>query len=986
MKTTKIQTLLLSLAVLLSSWGPAVPHLAARQKAQPVYLKTATGIYAMPGRRAQAERNVKLPSSAVASRAPIDIAIGVETPAQAQAAAEAIFDEMNEPLEGALWTPSDEPLEAFRQPGGIQGASYKIRSVLVKARRAFAYNILGRPNNFDKLSASASVPAFFGSANVRPTPKTDKYKFPTGEEIVLDEPPAIPQPGRRDGGKTPALGVPDFTDDSAADKPRGKQISDFPVPQTIAVDGDNLEAVEKAMRALVDSDKAKFGIASSELKLRQVHKSEGLKEVNFVDTIDVVYDQHKNNTQVLGGFISFKLNVLEQKGGKKILKLVSSQGMTFDKIPLNSNSRLSDEQLKAKAREKLPSGVQADLITLDRLVIYKNNAWRTVAIFSVAGNPLFVGVDVDSGEAFIWNNRISLMADEAAKQVIKGMVTVGARVQTFDERNADGTPKLEQKPLAYIDVNFEDGSTVQTDEFGRFTKEVDKPLKFTAVLKGKWSTVIDAAGNPLKLSGVIEKNGEQVLAFNPEGIDSQVVAQVTLYYNATRTVDFAIANGLNDPRIKNNMKDHANENSSCNAFYRPGDPGDSHFFQESGKCNNSAMPMVISHERAHGFTHVIVGWSADGQMHEGFSDVTAYAIHRDYRMAPDFFKDTHDPIRDLRNKHKYNENDEAHAGGEVLGGFFYKADKYIEETLAKTGIDAGKAKDLAHAIMTSLMMPIPFDGPLKIPQALAQVLLRSMDKDGKFPYSKELRAAGGDHGIDLPENPSMTLALVDWAKSFFSKVTMKELPAPEFILEPALASVESPIKLKKLKRRLLFTAGRLSYDALRQNIHDTIAYAAEYPGVDYTLEENAANRSLTLTLKGPERSVNYIVEQLQRYSDAQPGKAAKLLAPASIPEPVIRGGGLSFAPIPDEPRGGISDAEVRQHLEEAALLSSSDLTNKLIEIYFTTNLNLLNWEQVKMLLAGLKPTTYAYQVPYSPAKTKDRIIWAWEHVAHKRAA
>ncbi|HAM34685.1 MAG TPA: hypothetical protein DEB40_02735 [Elusimicrobia bacterium] len=496
--------------------------------------------------------------------------------------------------------------------------------------------------------------------------------------------------------------------------------------------------VERALRALVDGDPAKYGVPSSDLATVHVRRVAGVG--HQADTIFAYFRQQKGGFEMSGSFLSFTVKVLQ---GQPVV--MASMAKLYPNPPANTTPSFPDDELKEKALERLGPLAQTagfDLEFIEKRIIFANGAWHAANLYMDLDRQVEVAVDVATGEALAWDPRAYETGAEAqpASGRILGHTTTKGPTKT--------NSPMADRPLPDVNVTLGDGRVVVTDSDGRFTTEsgLDALVaQFKAVLTGKWAQVTNKAGGNLSVSGTLENGKEVTVTFNPAGMTEEAIAQVNGYLLTTLVHDWAKTHGLNDKRLDRSIPVNANIDDECNAYYTPRRPS-LNFFKSSSNCVNTSYDTVVMHEYGH-FIDDMLGGIINGGLSEGWGDIFSMFILNNPIIGEGFLKKPRngvDYIRTGENTYQYKSYDEVHAQGQAWGGFAWKLRKSL---MADLGEAAGAA--LAEA----LVVPTLLAKAANIPAAMAQVLLSDMDSNGSMPHEAQIRAAAQAHGVTLPTKP-----------------------------------------------------------------------------------------------------------------------------------------------------------------------------------------------------------------------------------------
>jgi hypothetical protein len=577
--------------------------------------------------------------------------------------------------------------------------------------------------------------------------------------VVLDQEPAAPDPRTVRGVFIESYDLP-----GAGASFAGNAAARLPADPSDEAD------VERALRARVDADPAKYGVSSSQLATVHVRRVAG--QGHQADTIYAFFQQRQNGVAVHGAGLGFTIKALRDG-----LQVVSETARLYPNAAPEAVPRFSEEELRAKALARLGPqarlrGVEAGF--LERKIVYVNGAWHAASIYLIEDGPaaLLIAVDVATGEAFAWepqsgasaSNGPALSGALSGRSVEPGPILPGA--------------KIKEIPLGYLEVKI-GGKTYLTDWDGRFQAGPElapapEGLRLSAALSGPHARVADASGRTLSVD-VLVKPGKKDLkvVFNPDSklSDEGSLAQVSAFYNVNADYEF-----LRSRRLTTELMDRrallvrTNLNADCNAFYMPGRPS-LNFFKSSENCVNSSYATVSRHEYGH-YWDDMTGGIVNGGLSEGWGDTLSMYSLNNPIIGEHFFKRPRpgpeggpgDYIRDGDNTYQYaGEGGEAHDIGQAWGGFNWKVRKAL---MAKLGAAAGAA--LAEA----LVLPTMFAKAANVPAAMAQVLLADMDSHGRMPHQAEIRAAAAAHGVRLPRSPewvaSCARRVLGWALGLMS--------------------------------------------------------------------------------------------------------------------------------------------------------------------------------------------------------------------------
>ena len=511
--------------------------------------------------------------------------------------------------------------------------------------------------------------------------------------------------------------------------------------QPVALPGNPQDAiaVKAALLDMIAANPAEFGgLAAQDLQTKVAHKVDG--QEGLATTVYVTFQQQLNGVAVEGTYLSFTVKMI---AGQAVV--VASSAQLYPKLNVDSFGRLGDNEIVEKAFERLgrPTGSIADIQRIGRRIMHLDGRWRSVYLVTSESTSFVSAVDVNSGEAFAWDGRMSAVEPNGS---------VAGRGIEFDPGKTG--ENLVAMAMANLEIKTSDGRTLYTDKDGFFTLEnagdSDAPVTITAKLTGKYVTVNDNDSKDLAVTATV-KPGEKVrVLFNPQGADETATAQVNAYRHVNVVHDFLAARGVKVDELDKAIPVKTNLDDECNAYYTPWYPS-LNFFKSSERCVNTSYETVIYHEYGH---HVDskIGGIVNGGLSEGWGDIMSLYITRQPILGESFFK-TGDRkfIRTGENTYQYKDSDEVHAQGQAWGGFAWKLRVALVESFKAAGLKPEEADAKGGALSESLVLPVLFAGVRDIPAAIEAVLLRDVGSDGTAEHFKEIQAAAKAHDITVKE-------------------------------------------------------------------------------------------------------------------------------------------------------------------------------------------------------------------------------------------
>ncbi|MFH1723624.1 MAG: hypothetical protein ABII00_03265 [Elusimicrobiota bacterium] len=523
-------------------------------------------------------------------------------------------------------------------------------------------------------------------------------------------------------------------------------------PVTLPGDPNDARGVEAALRDLVASDPRRFGGLSPDslqtVVSRKVAGREGL-----ADTVYVSFRQHIRSLPVEGTYLSFTVKLI---GGKAVL--VSSSAQLYPRISVHTMGRLSDGQVLQKAFDRLgrPADSRSDLRRVGKKIMHLGGRWRAVHLVFSESKTLIAAVDINTGESFAWDARMTLLGNREDRAAERALETEPAPDGVAGRGVADGPQKADTPittlPLGHIQIQTSQGKKYYADAQGKFVVEGkgDQPIELTVRLTGRYVTVQDQEGKDLVLK-VTAKPGETLQAiFNPQGADENAVAQVNAYYHTTHVHDWLAARGVEAEDMNQPIRAKVNIDQDCNAYYTPWNPS-INFFKASSRCVNTGYSDVIIHEDGHAYDDAI-GGIVHSALSEGWGDIIAMYMTAQPIIGRGFFNSgSREYIRNGENDYQYRSRDEAHEQGQAFMGFAWKLRKALIASFEAAGLTSGQAADKASAVAENLVLPVLYANVRSIPAAIEAVLLRDLDESGHAPHFKEIQAAAQAHDISVKE-------------------------------------------------------------------------------------------------------------------------------------------------------------------------------------------------------------------------------------------
>ncbi|UPT73670.1 MAG: hypothetical protein M0D55_17730 [Elusimicrobiota bacterium] len=756
-------------------------------------------------------------------------AIVVPTPG---AAATHVADEAAAYTEGLAFTEAGQAvLPSAKAPAAERGIVTRALDVLLR-RPAPSVSFDG--------AREKSAPVFGAMALKEHKPLT----LPNGS--AADEQPTIPSPDREPTTRIEAYGLPGAQNVGGIFETSRK---------VLAADAADTTAVVAAVRAMIDADQARYGVASSDLRLVHAQKFAGKGEQ--ADTLFVYFRQMKNGLIVHGSALSFTVKTIDGRP-----TIVAQTGQIFPRLDANTETVLTDDQIMAKIAERtgLPaSDVASKFEFYEQKLVYSRGQWRNVKLYLADGVPFMVAVDVVDGLVFAWDNRAGL---ESAAQPSAGGVTGTIAGKAVDRGPIVKDALVSEVALPFLEVKI-GGKSYLTDKDGKLPADLaavgPEGLELTATLSGPWVRVENQQGATLTVK-VSVKAGDNRVVFNPNAglTDENTLAQINAFQKVNLSLAFLRERGLSNERMdKTQLPVRTNINDECNAYYTPGRPT-LNFFRSSKNCVNSAYDTVAEHENGH-YWDDFTGGIVNGGMSEGWGDILSMFRLNNPIIGEKFMKQARggvDYIRHGENTYQYNEYDGVHDQGQAWGGFAWKLRKAL---MAKLGDAEGAA------VAEALVLPTIFAKVSSIPDAMAQVLVNATGKDGAILHEAEIRAAAKIHGVTLPTSTPASPTPASWLKitvknsgiDVFDKPTRGILPESADSILP-----EHHEESRTAQGVVTFTAGR----NVRADALNYVRRYLDHFGVSYRIRRitgggNGATYEVSMT--GDSRAIENLTRTLK---------------------------------------------------------------------------------------------------------------------------
>ena len=719
----------------------------------------------------------------------------------------------------------------------------------------------------DVVAGRSTASALFDASSTRPEtsgPVFGSLGLKEHKPLILpngtrtDEEPTIPSPDRETTVKTEAYSLPGAQD-----------VGGIFQSKVLSVDPTNVDAVVSALKGMIDADPAHFGVHSADLRLIGARRFEGHGEQ--ADAIFVHFRQIKDNLLVNGSNMSFTLKVVNGKP-----TVVAQTGQVYPQIEVDTQATMSDDVVMGKIAERVGmpvSDVSGAFQFFEEKIVYSRGSWRHVKLYVAEGLPFMIAVDMANGLVFAWDNRTGL--EDARKDAPKG-VAGAVSGKAVDHGPILPTAAIADIPLAFLNLTI-GGKTYTTDKDGKFSAAgleiAPEGLTLTATLSGPYVNVQDTTGKTLTINVTLKPGDDNVSAvFNKDATlnDENALAQVAAFQKVNLAYNFLKTRNLTTERMdKNPITVRTNVDDECNAYYTPGSPS-LNFFKSSANCVNSAYDTVADHEYGH-YWDDMTGGIMNGGLSEGWGDMVSMYLLNNPVIGEHFLKNPRpgpngkptDYIRHGENTYQYNEYDEVHDQGQAWQGFGWKLRKALMKELG----DAAGA-----AVAEALVLPTMFAKAATIPDAMAQVLVNAMKKDGTIQYEQLIRDTAKLHGITLPLSPK---GLATSLASAIAPASWSSVKTTGVSAGPAARGTRSNVAAGTIlsageqgNESEETHEGVVTFNVGRFVTRDVTGYVERYLqhfGVQYTLAKvgnGLSGARYELTMSGSPKAIQNIIKKL----------------------------------------------------------------------------------------------------------------------------
>ncbi|MBI5629837.1 MAG: hypothetical protein HY921_03010 [Elusimicrobia bacterium] len=725
-------------------------------------------------------------------------------------------------------------------PAAGRAPTHTRAPLLNRLRQSVSRGVSAVTRIFD--TASRREPALAGFLGTGFRPGRPPLSLPDGRRT--DPAPKSPNPRT----------VPTASFDEFLSGPSWKPGIFDAAPKVLDADPNDQDAIEQALRRLVDLDKAKYGVESNQLVKVHIHREPGRGDQ--ADNIIALFEQEGQIVTASGmaqgvpvdnSQLAFAMKV--ENGRAVVYATVTN---LFKKVKVSpkqaGKTALQDDRLLSKVIAYLgrpPEGGEWNLEAAGHRIIHYRKAWRAVSLYYAQGQPYRIAADRLTGEVFVWDGRQGTDSQDA-KSASGRIMGKGVDLETTEE-----SQPLKTSPMPYITINIPAdaesslaGKTVTTDKDGRVKIDTrgEKPIKAWAELSGPSLSIFDRSGTQhVRIEVELIPGEETTAVFNDAGTDVRLTGMVNVWLVHHDIADWVQKNGAsNDERVKRAIRAYNNLQDACNAHYTM---ATINFYDASDECVNTALLIsVIRHEDGHNFDDALGGI---GRLSEAVGDVVAMFRSGVFILGKGFFKnETPSWVRneeESNNKQYRGPNQEVHELGEITGAIAVKILKAIERSMG----DAAKAVAYTAPLLLHVLL---YAKPRTIPQFVNLALIADRDQSGNAPNTPAIIAAAKAHGVTAQ---TTVTGLVSRLMPVKVKPTVRSLSVDE----------SSPAAEATAKATFTLRAGIL----VRGQIRNEISKYCDYYKLKYDIKEyrDWLGSDFLISVEGPQSLVQTLVHRLQ---------------------------------------------------------------------------------------------------------------------------
>ncbi len=302
-------------------------------------------------------------------------------------------------------------------------------------------------------------------------------------------------------------------------------------------------------------------------------------------------------------------------------------------------------------------------------------AWRFQLRGQAKVSSPEVYIDAHSAEFLGWKERIRFVSGE-----IQG---------EHDDRRPG--PDLVRSPMVFAELSG-GGLSATADSEGVFSVDAEAPVQLRWSAGSQWFDIraLDDRGLSQFIDELDADAATLVAQANEEDLSNrnyrrelaQIDAHISAHEVRARGLKIRSSFPWADERVITRVNDGS---SRCNAWFD--EESTINFVVQGQGCNNTArVADVIYHEYGHGFHlwNIIqgAGGFGDGSISEGLADYMSATITDSSDLAPGFFLQSNQPLRQLDGEYRWPEDieEDPHSTGLIIGSALWHLRQGLIET------------------------------------------------------------------------------------------------------------------------------------------------------------------------------------------------------------------------------------------------------------------------------------------------------------------
>lgn len=401
------------------------------------------------------------------------------------------------------------------------------------------------------------------------------------------------------------------------------------------------------------------GVQLDDLRRQTIDRRAGITTVSFV--------QDHRGLPVRGGRVSLRF-----KAGRFVVGQIETiPGIRVETSPQVSPAAAQRTALDAldwtEASSRFERAPELLIFPiLSEAQVRHHLAWEVRLTSNVFPADRSVFIDATGGEFLGWHEH---------NRFISGVVLA----EIDDRYPSAGRTHL---PMVHVELDSPENSA-SADDLGEFMVAQEGPVDLSwGVGSEHWRIVSQDNNGPASFEGLLENEGDSLVAAPDDDLGNQdtrrVLAQLDIHSSAHVVRARALAINpefewaLQQATANVNVP-LSDEMPGCNAWFNE-QSSQVNFLRQGAGCNNTArIADVMYHEYGHGFH----GWSIisgagdfDYALSEGLSDYLCVTITGDPGMAPNFVRESAQPLRNVEPNLVWPQDihEDTHQTGLIIAG------------------------------------------------------------------------------------------------------------------------------------------------------------------------------------------------------------------------------------------------------------------------------------------------------------------------------